>query len=126
MRDQFALAASCKKTWDILSERSINRAATRSAASSEITRDEVLFSLGRCDLFNWKEQVPILQNKNGGDLFIYPGFVIYRSSPHLFALIDVAEINLRVTSSRFIEESDSMVPGDSVVSSRVWAKSNKD
>jgi hypothetical protein len=69
-------------------------------------------------------EVPHLANTSGGDLYVYPGFVLYRSSPQAFALIDAREVNLIFEPYRFIE--DEAIPSDSQVVDRVWAKCNKD
>jgi len=124
MRDEFAALSECKKIWDTLERRAINRAAERSAASEAITREPVSFALSSCDLIQWEQKIPHLANRNGGDLYLYPGFVLYRASRQAFALIDAEEIKLDFRTVRFIEEES--VPSETQVVGQTWAKVNKD
>jgi hypothetical protein len=124
MRDAFAALCQCHKIWDTLTEGRIDRVRTRSAASSAITRSLVKFSLGQCDLIRWNQEVPHLENRNGGDLFIYPGFVLYRESPQAFALIESQKVRIECEDFRFMETEE--IPSDSKVVDHVWAKSNRD
>src|ERR1700693_2017061 len=124
MRDEFAALSECQKIWDTLSRQAINRFVTRSAASEAITRDPVRFDLSGCDVLQWDQKVPHLPNKVGGDLYVYPGFVLYRASKQAFALIDFHEVKIEFRSQRFVE--DEPVPPDSQVVGQAWAKSNKE
>ena len=124
MRDAFAALGECQRIWDTLARRAINRAATRSAADEAITRQRVSFQLGGCDLVSWDQKIPHLQNANGGDLFLYPGFVLYRSSRQAFALIESRDVAVDFSPVHFIE--DGGIPSDSTTVGQVWAKANKD
>ncbi len=124
MRDEFAAMCECQSTWDTLSRQFVNRFVTRSAADESVTRGIVKFSLSECDVLQWEQQVPHLPNRVGGDLYIYPGFVLYRASRQAFALIDFHDIKLGFLIRRFIEADP--IPSDSQVVGQAWAKSNKD
>lgn len=124
MRDAFATLSQCQKVWSVLTEREIDRVAERSIANTAITRTPVTFSLASCDLIQWEQRVPYLPNRTGGDMYIYPGFVLYRASRQAFALIDFRDVVLRFVSTQFTE-TDS-VPSDSEVVGRTWAKCNRD
>jgi hypothetical protein len=124
MRDQFAAMSECQMVWDTLDRRRINRVATRSPASEAITRETVTFSLSSCNLIQWDQKVPHLPNRTGGDLYLYPGFAIYRAAKKAFAIVDSREIRLAYSPSKFIE--DGKVPSDTKVVGQAWAKSNKD
>jgi hypothetical protein len=124
MRDDFAALSECQKIWDTLERRAINRFVERSAAHEAITREPVSFSLNTCDLIQWKQKVPYLPNRAGGDMYIYPGFLLYRASKQAFALVDSREVTLTFSVSRFIEDKD--VPSDARIVAHAWAKSNKD
>jgi hypothetical protein len=123
MRDEFS-ARECQKIWDTLARQAINRFVTRSAASEAITREPVRFELSNSDLLQWSQKIPHLPNRVGGDLFIYPGFVLYRASKQAFALVDFHEVKVSFRPERFIEQEP--IPSDSPVVSQAWAKSNKD
>jgi hypothetical protein len=124
LRDEFAALSECQKIWDTLARQAINRFVTRSAASEAITREAVRFELSNSDLLQWDQKVPHLPNRIGGDLYIYPGFVLYRASKQAFALIDFHDVKVSFQLARFIEEQP--VPSDSQVVGQAWAKSNKD
>jgi hypothetical protein len=124
MRDDFSALCECQKICDTLDRRVVNRAVERSTAHEAINREMVQFSLDSCDLIEWEQKVPHLPNRNFGDLYIYPGFVLYRASRQAFALIDFREISLTLRTVRFIEEEP--IPSDSQVVGQAWAKSNKD
>jgi hypothetical protein len=124
MRDDFAAATESHRIWDALDRRAVNRVAERSAANEAITREPVNFSLDSCDLIQWEQKVPHLPNRTGGDIYIYPGFLLYRASKQAFALIDSREVTLTHRDTRFIEEEK--VPADTRTVGHAWAKSNKD
>jgi hypothetical protein len=124
MRDAFASLSESQKIWDTLTRAQVNRFTERSSATTAITRGSVHFALDHCDLIQWEQGVPHLPNRNGGDLFLFPGFVLYRASKQAFALIDSREVRLGFAPYRFHEEED--VPADSSVIGQTWAKCNKD
>jgi hypothetical protein len=124
MRDEFAVLSGCQKIWNVLTEKEINRVAERSTANTAITRNPVKFCLDSCDLIQWEQKVPHLQNHTGGDMYVYPGFILYRASKQAFALIDFQTVTLKLVSMSFTE-TDS-IPSDSQVTGQTWAKSNKD
>jgi hypothetical protein len=124
MRDDFAAASESQRIWDTLDRRAVNRIAERTVANEVITRDLVQFSLDTCDLIQWEQKVPHLPNRTGGDLYVYPGFVLYRASKQAFALIDSREVTLTHRDTRFIEAEQ--LPADTRTIGHAWAKSNKD
>jgi DNA-directed RNA polymerase subunit RPC12/RpoP len=80
--------------------------------------------LGSCDLIRWEQEVPHLQNANGGDIFLYPGFILYRASRTAFSVIAFHDVKLMAAAVKFHEEDG--VPSDSKVIGQTWAKTNKD
>jgi hypothetical protein len=124
MRDTFSALSECQKVWNVLAEKAIDRIAERSSADTAITRTAVRFSLNTCDLMQWEQKVPHLPNRTGGDMYIYPGFILYRASKQAFALIDSRDVTLRFVSTQFTETDP--VPPDSHIVGRTWAKCNKD
>lgn len=124
MRDSFAAMCEAQKIWDTLERRTIDRGSERSVATESVTRDSVTFALDSCDLIQWDQKVLHMPNRTGGDLYIYPGFALYRAAIKAFALIETREIRLSCASERFIEQNS--VPSDAQVIGQTWAKSNKD
>jgi hypothetical protein len=124
MRDEFAVLCESAAIWDKKSRRSVDRIRERTIAKEGIERQRVGFDLGGCDLIAWEQQVPHLQNADGGDLFLYPGFIVYRAAKHAFSVIDFHEVTLTTTLVNFVEREN--VPSDSQVVGQTWAKANKD
>jgi uncharacterized membrane protein len=124
MRDSFAILSQSNRTWNVLTEKAIDRVAERSNANTAVTRTAVPFSLGSCDLIEWEQKVPHLPNRTGGDMYVYPGFILYRASKQAFALIDFRDVTLRFVRTEFTETDP--IPSDSQVVGRTWAKCNKD
>jgi hypothetical protein len=84
----------------------------------------VRFELGGCDLIQWDQKVPHLRNAKGGDLYLYPGFILYRAAREAFSLIEYHDIVWEGSNSKFVEEEK--VPEDCRVLGSTWAKANKD
>jgi len=124
MRDAFSALSECQKIWNVLAEQPIDRVVERSTSNTAVTRNPVSFSLGVCSLIQWEQKVPHLENQTGGDMYIYPGFILYRASRQAFALIDFRDVLLKVVSTRFTEADG--VPSDTQVVGHTRAKSNKD
>lgn len=121
--NSFDKLSSSNKIWDVTREEFHDRRITRSAASRSVIRREVSF--GRKHLIDIQCEIePLyLQNANGGNLYIYPNFIVMFSSQKEFAVIGLDEIVLLHSDIRFVEEE--RVPIDSKVIDRTWAKVNK-
>lgn len=124
MRDEFDKVARSNKIWDTVSHRGANRVAERTTASRIVDRKQVSFGLGTCEPIEFESTVPHLANANGGDLYLYPAFVVYFVTASSFALLEYNDIAIEYGVTRFIEEED--VPADARVVDKTWAKANKD
>jgi hypothetical protein len=124
LRDEFAALSGCQKIWNVLAERAVDRIAERSRATTVINRELVSFSLDPCDLIAWENTPPHLRNLTGGDMYVYPGFILYRAAKQAFALIDFRDVTLTFVSTQFTETG--IVPSDSQIVGQTWAKANKD
>ncbi len=124
MRDEFAALSECAAIWDVKSYQATNKFRERTTAEKRVDRERVTFSLGACDLIQWEQKVPHLQNVNGGDLFLYPGFILYRAAREAFSVIDFHDVNGKCDLVRFQEQES--VPSDAKIIGQTWAKANKD
>ena len=124
MRDTFAVLSECGAIWDIKTHQATDRVRERTTASRRVGRERVAFSLGGSDLIQWEQKVPHLQNANGGDLFLYPGFILYRAAKSAFSVVDFHDVNGNCDLVRFQEEDG--LPSDAKVLGQTWAKANKD
>jgi hypothetical protein len=124
MRDDFAALCECEAVWDIKSFQTTDKFHERTTAETRIDRQRVSFSLASCDLLQWDQKIPHMQNAKGGDLFLYPGFILYRAARHAFSVIDFHDVKGNCNLVKFQEEQG--VPKDSKVIGQTWAKANKD
>ena len=124
LRDQFAALTECAVIWDIKTRQATDKFHERTTASTRLGRERVSFALGQCDLIEWDQKVPHLRNAKGGDLFLFPGFILFRAAREAFSLIEYHDVNGNVTNVSFQEEEG--VPADSIVIGKTWAKANKD
>jgi hypothetical protein len=122
--DATAAVSRSQRIWDTISRRATDRYRERTTALHAIERKPVTFSLGSCDLIQSGWKVPYLTNANGGELLIYPGFILYHVSDEAFALVDIRETTVEYQAISFIEEES--VPEDAQVIGRTWKKANKD
>jgi len=113
----------CEAIWDVKTHQATDKFHERTTANTRIGRDHVTFSLGTCDLIQWEQKVPHLQNAKGGDLYLYPGFILYRAGKEAFSVIDYHDVEGKAVSVSFQEEEG--VPKDSKVVGQTWAKANK-
>lgn len=122
--DAFAQLSRCTRIWDTVSRRAINQHAERTLAGRAVERKPVQFRLGRCPVIQSDWQVPHLGNANGGDIYLFPLFIVYFAGEHNFALLEYKEVQFVSSATRFHEEEG--VPADSQVVGRTWAKTNRD
>lgn len=109
--------------WDITSSVQQDMKATRSAASSVITRKPVKFKFDNIDIIKSTYSAFHIENKNGGDLYIYPAFVIVSNNKKEFGLIDIKEFEMKFSQQQFIEQEK--IPSDTKIIDKTWAKVNK-
>jgi hypothetical protein len=124
LRDEFAALSDCAAIWDVKTRQATDKFHERTTANTRIGREKVCFGLGSCDLIEWEQKVPHFQNAKGGDMYLYPGFILYRAAREAFSLIEYHDAPGNVTSVSFQEEDG--VPSDSQVIGQTWAKANKD
>ncbi len=122
--DQFSVLTNCDHIWDTTGQRATNRAAERTMATRVVSRAPVSFELGRCEIIASEWTVPHLENANGGDIYLYPAFVLYFVTADSFALLEYKDISVTFELSNFIEEEN--IPHDTRTVGYTWAKVNKD
>lgn len=122
--EAFRALASSAATWDTIASRATDRAAERTTATRTIDRKPVRFQQAKCRVIDFPEPVPCLRNHNGGDLFLYPGFVLVHGNGGTFAVLDVREVRLDIQETQFHEAES--VPPDAQVIGHTWLRANKD
>jgi hypothetical protein len=124
MRDDFAALCECAAIWDIQTRQQTDKIHERTTADMVVGRQRVTFSVDICDLITWDKKVPRFQNANGGDIYLYPGFILYRAAKAAFSVIDYHDVKITPSGVGFQEEET--VPSDATVIGQTWKKSNKD
>jgi hypothetical protein len=122
--DAYGGVSRSEMIWDISTSMDVNRVTTRSAATNAITRTRVAFGTARLGEMDSDFDAMHLKNANGGDLYLYPGFLAVRNPRGGFALIDLTDVEINCIGTNFIEQET--LPRDSEQVGHVWAKSNKD
>jgi len=124
VRKAFSLLQQSQKKWDFTSTRATNRIAERTSARSTITRSLIQLAETDLPILNTDHPPMCFHNINGGDIYLYPGFLIIYESKTEFAIINYAELNITHSQTRFIETEG--VPSDAKVVGQTWYKVNKD
>lgn len=122
--EAFERCMSSKRIWDNIAYRQTNQVAERTAATRVVDLKPVTFRKGQCGVINAEMTAPRLQNVTSGDLYLYPGFLVYMVSESTYALVELTEVTMEVTHTKFHEEGP--VPSDAEQVGTTWAKVNKD
>lgn len=99
--DDFNALGRSHKVWDNVAHRATNRVSERTTANRVIDRRDVAFRAGKCGVIETAMPVPHLQNANGGDLFFYPGFLVYFASATNFGLVEYTDLQVSVDDVHF-------------------------
>lgn len=118
------LLQQSEKKWDFTSSKLTNRIAERTSAAATVTRSEITLSEKNLPIIQTHETPLCFHNINGGDLYLYPGFIIIYESETSFGIINYTELNVNFNQTRFIESEK--VPADTKVIDHTWYKVNKD
>lgn len=127
LSQSFGMVARSNKIWDILSYKDTDKLKQRTQADKEVSREDVTFSMGRPNCLPASKNdefrlVPHLENRNGGDVYIFPGFLLIESDAR-FAVVSISDIDLHYGRTRFAETET--VPADSKVDGNTWRYANK-
>lgn len=115
--------ATSHKIWDVTSAHSQDRVAARSAAGTLVRKRQTFFGIRSVDEIKSNYQTLWMKNANGADLYFYPNFILMHSSRTRFAVIGLDELDFTHSYCRFVETG--IVPKDSKIIDRTWAKVNK-
>jgi hypothetical protein len=120
----FSALAQSRAIWDTVGERSVNQVRERSAAARTVERRLVKFDIASCPLLEVLQKVPHLQNANGGDLYLFPAFIVYFISRDKFALLEYSVVNLELSFIEFLEDGTE-IPSDAQRGEGTWLRVNK-
>lgn len=124
IRKNFEELSHAKKIWDVTSYKNTDQYHERTTATRALTRTPVSFYNKSLDFIKTSYDALVLQNANGGDLYIYPGFVIVKeNSSKDFGIVDLKNIKFLYYDTDFMEEGS--VPSDSQNIGYTWKYCNK-
>jgi hypothetical protein len=101
--DAFAALTGAANIWDTVATQKTDQFRQRTRATQSLERNPVRFCFDQLDILTCEWEVPRLRNANGGDMFLYPGFLVYHISRDAFSTIDFSDIEIHCEPSRFIE-----------------------
>jgi len=119
----FTDLSKSNKIWDITTE--IVNTEIKSSAQTLVERREVRFQLCTIDFIKTDYSAFQLQNSNGDDLYIFPGFIMILNKQFEITLIDLKDLNFTFHNQRF-QEQHATLPADSKIIDNAWFKSNKE
>lgn len=120
----FSVLSRSQRIWDVTATRSKQIGTERSVVTQVVERTPTRLSVGDLPLIQSRYTPLRWHNANGGDLLVYPGFVVVFQSDNRFALLDLAEVNLSFQSLHFQEEETP--PTDAKHIGTAYTYSNKD
>ncbi len=124
IKEAFEFVAESFAIWDTTEEFKVDP-DTKSAAQRSLSRVPVEFTLKDVEFIKSDTQALHLENANGGNLFIYPGFIMVRESGvGNFALIELKDLEVKYSEVHFVETEHT--PEDAALIKYTWAKVNKD
>jgi len=123
LKKAYEALLGASKTWDITS-KAVNP-AHKSSAHNVVERKEVKFKYGDLDFIYTEFDPFLLENANGSDIYIFPGFIVQVTKSGNITITDFSDIQFTFYKQQFVEETYAM-PKDAEVIDHTWAKVNKD
>jgi hypothetical protein len=115
MCHSFASMASNSVIWDTVTAKNVTRnLRTCLVDASDVERRKVQFREDKFDAVECRWYVPHLQNANGGDIYIYPGFLLYYVDENRFSVISMTETRATLRETMFVENEK--VPANATTS----------
>lgn len=91
-------------------------------ASATVQRKEITFKMSKLAEINCSQPAMMIENANGGNIYIYPAFVVIFKNKNNFAILDFKDITLDFKAQRFIESEK--IPKDTHIVDHSWEKVN--
>lgn len=124
LAEAFATLSRSEGIWDVTAYREKRAGDERSSATKVIDRKPVQLSTAELPIIHTKQDALRWHNSNGGDLFIYPGFLIVFQDERDFAILDLNEVQCNFQPRRY--EEWEKAPSDTKQVGVAWRYSNRD
>ncbi|MHC2332845.1 DUF4236 domain-containing protein [Bradyrhizobium sp. USDA 4454] len=122
--EAFVGLSKSERKWDITAYRAKGRGQERSVATEIVERSPIELGTSELPIIHSEYVAMRLQNANGADLFVYPGFVAVYQTDRNFALVDLQDVELTFVPVRFHETE--RIPSDTKQIGSTWQYTNKD
>jgi hypothetical protein len=123
LKNSFKNLSTSHKIWDITGAHFQDRVAARSSASTLVNRRDAGVGFRSLPIITSNYEAIYFQNVNGADLYLYPTFIMMYEDDSNFAIIGLDELNVTFSPVNFTETG--IVPRDSQIIRKTWAKVNK-
>ena len=120
----FERLSHCRFAWDITSASKVDQVRSRSATPISFERSPTTCHRKALPGITSPEPPLVFLNRNGADIYIYPGFFVMDDSLSKLGILDMNELEVDYKPNRFIEKET--IPQDSKSVGQAWEKSNKD
>lgn len=124
LAEAFATLSRSEGIWDVTAYRDKRAGEERSAATKVVNRKSVQLAAAELPIIQMQYQALRWRNANGGDLFIYPGFLILFQGERDFAMLDLNEVQCIFEPRRYEERETT--PKDSTQVGVAWRYANRD
>lgn len=124
LTDAFGTLSRSEGIWDVTAYREKRAGEERSVATKVIDRKPVELSTSELPIIQMQYPALHWRNSNGGDLYIYPGFLIMFQDERDFAMLDLNEVQCIFEPRRY--EEWEKAPNDSKQVGVAWRYSNRD
>lgn len=122
--EAFNALSRAERIWDVTAYRAKRAGVERSAATKIVERKPVQIATSELAIIQTKYEALRWRNSNGGDLFIYPGFLIVFQDEQDFAMLGLNEVQCQFVPRRY--EEWEQAPQDSKQVGVAWRYSNRD
>jgi hypothetical protein len=123
VQEAFEKLARSVCIWDITASRSKRVGHERSIATEIVDRKPTQLSLKELEVINCRFTPLCWRNANGGDMYLYPGFIIVFDHGENFAMLELKDIEYVFTPARFQEAEK--IPADAKRVGTTWRYTNK-
>jgi hypothetical protein len=121
LKEAFIDLSTCHKIWDQTS--AVKNDDNRSSAGRAVSRRVTKIFEAKISFLNAEHSAFCFENKNGSNIYLYPGFTVMYDNKNSFGLIALSDLDISYETVGFLETE--VVPNDTIITGETWAKVNK-
>ncbi len=123
LHDAFEQLKGCTAIWDVVQDQSARNMRGVGGAEKAIVTELVQFDFSNIPLIKSEFKALHFGNANGGDLYLYPSFMLMLNSNGDFGLVDLKNLQISLRPAHTVEPN---VPPDGEVIGETWVHARKD